>query len=192
VPRAYERWTRAIARGGIPLQYAVALISTALVTLIMEISGLALEPANISLIYLLAVLCTATIAGLGPGIVASVLSFLAYNFFFVEPLYVLTVANPQDVVRLISFLIAAILASSLAGLVHRQTGQLGQRAAELESLYALSQATSAQVDLDRILPVLATTAVELLRAAVSSASRSVGMSACSLYPRRNQRSRVDG
>jgi len=130
----------------------------------MGISGLALEPANISLIYLLAVLFTATTAGLGPGIVASVLSFLAYNFFFVEPLYILTVDNPQDVVRLISFLIAAILASSLAGLVHRQTAQLGQRAAELESLYAVSQATSAQVDLDRILPVLATTAVELLHA----------------------------
>ena len=55
VLRAYERWTRMIARGGIPLQYSVALISTALVTLIMGISGLALEPANISLIYLLAV-----------------------------------------------------------------------------------------------------------------------------------------
>ncbi len=174
VLRAYERWTRAIARGGIPVQYGVALISTALVTLIMEISGLALEPANTSLIYLLAVLFTATTAGLGPGIVASVLSFLAYNFFFVEPLYVLTVANPQDVVRLISFLIAAILASSLAGLVHRQTEQLGQRAAELESLYAVSQATSAQVDLDRILPVLATTAVELLHARGCVLSAQIG------------------
>jgi two-component system, OmpR family, sensor histidine kinase KdpD len=164
VLRAYERWTRTGARGGIPVQYSMALSCTALVTLIMALSGLALEPANISLIYLLAVLFTATTAGLGPGIVASVLSFLAYNFFFVEPLYVLTVDNPQNVVRLISFLIAAILASSLAGLVHRQTEQLGQRAAELESLYAVSQTTSAQVDLDRILPVLATTAVELLHA----------------------------
>jgi two-component system sensor histidine kinase KdpD len=159
---AYERWTRAIAGGGLALQYAVALISTALVTLMMEISGLALEPANISLIYLLAVLFSATSAGLGPGIVASVLSFLAYNFFFVEPLYVLTVANPQDVVRLISFLITAILASSLAGLVHGQTEQLGQRAAELESLYAVSQATSAEVDLDQILPALAAKTVDLL------------------------------
>ena len=164
VLRAYARWTHVITRGGMPVQYGVALMSTALVTLIMAISGLPLEPANISLIYLLAVLFTATTAGLGPGIVASVLSFLAYNFFFVEPLYILTVDNPQDVVRLISFLIAAMLASSLAGLVHRQTEQLGRRAAELESLYAVSQATSAQVDLDRILPVLATTAVELLHA----------------------------
>ncbi|MEO7912486.1 MAG: ATP-binding protein [Roseiflexaceae bacterium] len=164
VLRVYERWTSVIARGGLPVQYSVAIISTALVTLIMALSGLALEPANISLIYLLAVLVTATMAGLGPGIVASILSLLAYNFFFVEPLHILMVDNPQDVVRLISFLIASILASSLAGLVHRQTEQLGQRAAELESLYAVSQATSAQVDLDRILPVLATTAVELLHA----------------------------
>src|SRR5262249_49153107 len=129
------------------------------------LSGLALEHANISLIYLLAVLLIATTAGVGAGLVASVLSFLAYNFFFVEPLYVLTVANPQDVVRLISFLIAALLASSLAGLVRLQNEQLGQRAAELESLYALSQATSAAVDLEQILPTIATTTVELLQAA---------------------------
>src|SRR5437867_8462581 len=104
VARAYDQWRRAIARGGLPMRYGVALLSTALVTAVMALSGLPLEPANISLIYLLGVLFTATTAGLGPGIVASVLSFLVYNFFFVEPLYVLTVGNPQDVVRLISFL----------------------------------------------------------------------------------------
>jgi two-component system sensor histidine kinase KdpD len=131
----------------------------------MALSGLGLEPANISLIYLLAVLFTATTAGMGAGVIASILSFLAYNFFFVEPLYVFTVANPQDVFRLISFLIAALLASSLAGLVHLQAEQLGQRAAELESLYALSQATSAAVDLDRILPTIAATTVDLLHVA---------------------------
>ena len=163
--RAYNRLTSAIARHGWPLRYALALFSTALVTAVMALSGLGLEPANISLIYLLAVLFAATTAGVGAGVLASVLSFLAYNFFFVEPLYVFTVANPQDVVRLISFLIAALLASSLAGLVHLQTEQLEQRAAELESLYALSQATSAAVDLDQILPTIAETAVDLLQVA---------------------------
>src|SRR5262245_48064375 len=163
--RAYNRLTGVIARHGWPMRYALALFSTALVTAVMALSGLGLEPANISLIYLLAVLFTATTAGVGAGVLASVLSFLAYNFFFVEPLYVFTVANPQDVVRLISFLIAALLASSLAGLVHLQTEQLGQRAAELESLYGLSQATSAAVDLDQILPAIAETTVDLLHVA---------------------------
>src|SRR5262245_38312550 len=163
--RAYSRLTGAIARHGWPMRYMLALFSTALVTAVMTVSRVGLEPANISLIYLLAVLFTATTAGLGAGVLASVLSFLAYNFFFVEPLYVFTVANPQDVVRLISFLIAALLASSLAGLVHLQAEQLGQRAAELGSLYALSQATSAAVDLDHILPAIAATTVDLLQVA---------------------------
>src|SRR5690242_1747353 len=119
----YERWQRVIARGSLSVRYAVALFSITAVTAVMALSGLPLEPANISLFYLLAVLFAATTAGLGPGIVASVLGFLAYNFFFVQPLYILTVDDPQDVVRLISFLIAAILASSLTGLVHRQAEQ---------------------------------------------------------------------
>ena len=163
--RTYNHLTQILERQGWPIRCALALLSTALVTGIMALSRRELEPANISLIYLLAVLFTATTAGVGAGVLASVLSFLAYNFFFVEPLYVFTVANPQDVVRLISFLIAALLASGLAGLVRLQTEQLGQRAAELESLYALSQATSTAVDLDQILPTIATTTVDLLQVA---------------------------
>jgi two-component system sensor histidine kinase KdpD len=160
--RAYEHWTRSLGRSRWPVRYAVAFISTAVVTAVMKLSGLMLEPANISLIYLIAVLFAATTTGLGPGIAGSILSFLAYNFFFVEPLHILTVASPQDVVRLTTFLFAAILASSLAGLVHHQAEQLGQRAAELESLYTLSQATSAELNLDRVLPIFAARAVELL------------------------------
>src|SRR5262245_20788337 len=124
--RTYNRLTQILARQGWPIRCALALFSTGLVTTIMALSRRGLEPANISLIYLLAVLFTATTAGVGAGVLASVLSFLAYNFFFVEPLYVFTVTNPQDVVRLISFLIAALLASGLAGLVRLQTEQLGQ------------------------------------------------------------------
>src|SRR5690349_15080224 len=90
--RAYNRLVQRLALQGWPIRFAVALASIALVTVVMVLSGLALEPANISLIYLLAVLFTATTAGAGAGLAASVLSFLAYNFFFVQPLYVLTVA----------------------------------------------------------------------------------------------------
>jgi signal transduction histidine kinase len=50
---AFSRLTGAIARLGWPVRYALALFSTALVTAVMALSGLALEPANISLIYLL-------------------------------------------------------------------------------------------------------------------------------------------
>ena len=40
---------------------------------------------NLSLVFLLAVLLTAVRFGIWPAIYASVLSFFAYNFFFIEP-----------------------------------------------------------------------------------------------------------
>jgi two-component system sensor histidine kinase KdpD len=122
-----------------------------------------LEPANLSLIYLLAVLVAATLGGTIPGVLASVLSFLAYNFFFVQPLYVLHAASQQDVARLGFFLLAALCASSLAGLVRWQANQIRQRAAALEALYDLSQTISGQIDLDATLPTVAATTVRLLR-----------------------------
>lgn len=161
----YTQWTNAITSGGRVMRYAVALLSITVVTTLMALSGVRFEPTNISLIYLLAVLLTATMAGPGAGIIASLLSFLAYNFFFVPPMYTLNVANPQDIVRLLSFLVTALLASGLSGLVHSQAELLRRWATELEGLYAVSQTTSAEVDLDQVLPALAAAAVDLLKAA---------------------------
>jgi two-component system sensor histidine kinase KdpD len=143
-------------------RYALAAISPPLVTGAMVLARPLLEPANLSLIYLLTVLVVATFGGTIPGVLASIISFLAYNFFFVQPLYVLTVANPQDVARLGFFLLAALFASSLAGLVRRQATQISQRAAALEALYELSQAISGQIDLDLTMPAVAEHSVELL------------------------------
>jgi K+-sensing histidine kinase KdpD len=70
--RAFNHLTAAIARHGWPMRDALALFSTALVTAAMALSALRLEPANISLIYLLAVLFTATTAGVGAVMLASV------------------------------------------------------------------------------------------------------------------------
>jgi len=165
VVHVYAQWTNAITSRGRAMRYAVALLSVTVATALMVPSGITVDPANSLLIYLLVVLLTATTAGAGAGIVASLLSFLAYNFFFVLPLYTLYVANPQDILRLFSFLIAALLASGLSGLVQRQAELLRRWAAELEGLYLVSQATSAAVDLDQMLPALAAAAVDLLKAA---------------------------
>src|SRR5262249_50093531 len=42
---------------------------------------------NLSMVFMLAVLVSAISFGIWPAIYASVLSFLVYNFFFIEPLY---------------------------------------------------------------------------------------------------------
>ena len=47
---------------------------------------------NVSLLYLLAVLVSAVYAGYAAALLAAVLSALAYNFFFIEPVYTFTIA----------------------------------------------------------------------------------------------------
>jgi two-component system sensor histidine kinase KdpD len=144
-------------------RYGVAMLIVALVTLFIELVGPAIEIVNIALLYLLGVLVIATTAGTGPGILTSLLSFLAFNYFFVAPRYTFHVGSAQDGVRLASFLTVAIIVSSLAARARGAADRERGRAAEIAALYDLSQTISAQVDLERILPAIAEATCRLLR-----------------------------
>ncbi len=142
------------------LSIAIVVLATALLLLIRV--GIGLEVANISLGYIVAVLLAAITYGLGAGVVASVAAFLAYNFFFVEPLYEFTVANRQDVTRLVLFLVVAIITSSIAARARSQAQQARHRAEVQEALYELSQMISIEVEAAAILPIIAQQIVRLL------------------------------
>ena len=75
---------------------------------------------NLSMVFLLAVLLVAVSFGIWPAIFASVLSFLAYNFFFIQPLYTFTIAEPYELLALVIFLVVAVITSALAGRVRDQ------------------------------------------------------------------------
>src|SRR6476661_1760675 len=143
----------------------MSVASVALTTLLL-IQLPSLHQANIALLYLLVVLICATTIGLGPAMLASVLAFLGFNYFFVAPLHTFTVADSQDVVRLLTFLAVAIIASSLAGRARDQADTAQRSATELATLYGLSQTISAEVATDRILHVVAQTTAHLLNVPV--------------------------
>lgn len=73
-----------------------------------------------ALIYLLLINFIAYSNGVKPAILAAVLSFLCWNFFFMEPYYTFYVADPQNWLALGAFLIAGIL-------VGKQTGEMRER-----------------------------------------------------------------
>ena len=127
-------------------RYALSGGSVLALTLLLLLLPGALEQTDIALLYLLAVLISATTFGLGPAIVASLLAFLCSNFFFVSPRYTLAVNSPEDLLRLVVFLIVAISTSSLAGRVRHEATVAQARSQELTTLYTLSQAISAEVD----------------------------------------------
>jgi two-component system sensor histidine kinase KdpD len=109
----------------------------------------ALEPLpNISMVFLMAVLFSAVSFGMRPAIFASVLSFLSYNFFFIEPLYTFQVTQPHELLALIVFLIVAIVTSALAGRVRDQVSAANERARTMRRLYEFTWKLSGFTDLD--------------------------------------------
>lgn len=72
----------------------------------------------VALLYLLPVGLAASTWGLGAGIIAATAAFLAFNYFFIQPLYTLTVHSPGDILILIVFLVVAVVLSQFVGRAH--------------------------------------------------------------------------
>jgi two-component system sensor histidine kinase KdpD len=138
----------AVAPKRLGLGLGASAVSVALAVLVGEALNAWLHPPNLSMVFLLAVLVCAERFGLWPAILASILSFLAFNFFFIEPIYTFTVASPQELLSLLVFLVVAVLTGSLAGRVHDQTRAVSERAHNTELLYDFSRKLSAAPNLD--------------------------------------------
>ena len=128
--------------------------STALVALAIGL-GMALRTVvaapSISLVFLTSVLVSAAAWGLAPSLFASLLSVLAYNFFFLPPLYTFTIADPENVVALVFFSIAAVIAGNLAASVRAQAVTARTRARTTHDLYQFSRKLAAIGTLDDLL-----------------------------------------
>ena len=99
----------------------------------------------------MAVLASAITYGLWPALVTSLVSVLAYNFFFLPPLYTFTIADPDNVVALFFFAVVAIIASNLTSRVRNQAVAARQRAKATEDLYLFSRKLGGAVTLDDLL-----------------------------------------
>ncbi len=117
-----------------------------------------LKLPNLSMIFLAAVLFCAISYGTWSGVIAAGLSFLAYNFFFIEPKYSFTIASPHELLALFIFLLVAILTGGLAGRVREQSDAAISRVRQIETLFDLSRKLSATMIVDDLMWVVATQA----------------------------------
>lgn len=84
--------------------------------------------AGLGIIYLLAVLALAIRRGEVPALVASILSVLTLNYFFIVPRHRFAIAHSQDVVELAVLLIAAVVVGRLAGVARQRAAEAEKRA----------------------------------------------------------------
>src|SRR5260221_9554399 len=119
--KAKPRWQRYL------LETFLAFAGVMLVTGIIYTFHLYPRIPNISIIYLLVVMALASTRGRYAAILASVVAFLAFDFFLVPPLYVFTINRIEEWIALFVFLVTAILSSQLAVTVGQRAEQSNLR-----------------------------------------------------------------
>src|SRR5262245_16813810 len=144
--------------------YFEALMGIAVASLFIALANQLVEIGNISLVYLLVVLYVATRHGRGPAILASILAFLAYDFFFIPPTLRFTVDDPSEWLSLLILLITALVISQLTATVRLRATEAMESRRQIAMLYEFSEAIAATTDRQELLDTLAQHFLQVFRA----------------------------
>src|SRR3984893_11719344 len=94
---------------------------------------------TVALSFLLAILAVSAVWGMAVSVFMSVLAMLALNYFFLPPIGMFTVADPQNWVALIAFLVTSIIGSQLSSRIRTEADEAHHRRREVERLYRFSR-----------------------------------------------------
>jgi two-component system, OmpR family, sensor histidine kinase KdpD len=91
-------------------------LSTVIVSAIVSLyfRWLPVNPTTVGFTLLLAILLISAAWGLRYATFTAIIATVAYNFFFLPPLFRFTIADPQNWIALLAFLFTAVVASQLS------------------------------------------------------------------------------
>ncbi|PKO16080.1 MAG: sensor histidine kinase KdpD [Chloroflexi bacterium HGW-Chloroflexi-10] len=131
--------------------YAGSILLVLLITVLGFPLRTFLEPTNLVMLYLVAVVLSAVFWGRGPSILASVVSVLAFDFFFIDPRLTFTVNDTQYILTFISLLIVGLIISNSASLLRNQVIVLRRKSQQSQALNNLSRELTGALTLDQVL-----------------------------------------
>ena len=120
------------------LRFAVSTVIVAAIVF-LYFRWLHVNSTTVALTLLLAILWISAAWGLRYAIFAAIIAAVAYNYFFLPPLFKFTIADAQNWIALLAFLMTAVVASQLSERARRGTFYADQRRREVEKLYSFSQ-----------------------------------------------------
>ena len=124
--------------GGRVFGFAVSLVIIALITLFYR-NVLHANQTTVALTFLLAILAVSAVWGMVVSVFMSIVSVLAFNYYFLPPLGTFTIADPQNWVALFAFLVTSIMGSQLSARIRKEADAAHSRRYEIERLYTFSQ-----------------------------------------------------
>ncbi|SEH97411.1 two-component system, OmpR family, sensor histidine kinase KdpD [Leifsonia sp. CL147] len=138
--RAGGRFSLPRPKGGLTVRrrvygFVLALLGGPLLTLFLTTSLRSRESMTADVLsYQLLVVVVALVGGIWPAIFAALLSGLTLDYFFVDPLYTITVGEPLHLVALILYVVIAILVSLVVDQAARRSRAALRAGAEAELL----------------------------------------------------------
>ncbi|HSB97517.1 MAG TPA: two-component system sensor histidine kinase KdpD [Spongiibacteraceae bacterium] len=135
--------------------YAISAAACCGAALIAAALQQLLAPANLIMIFLLAVVLVAVRYGRGPAILAAFLSVAAFDFFFVSPRFSLAVGDAEYLLTFAVMLTVALIIGQLTAGLKYQARVAMNREARSRALYEMSRELSAALVLEQIAAIAA-------------------------------------
>lgn len=131
--------------------YGFSLAMVIIATIVNFLISPYLSASNLIMIYLLAVTSVALFGEIGPSILASVFSVLAYDFFFVPPNNSFAVSDLEYLITLIIMLLVAHIISYLTLVTKYQATAAKFAERQITSLHKLSRQLARMRGVDKLL-----------------------------------------
>jgi two-component system sensor histidine kinase KdpD len=153
-----ERWSwkgwrsnlRRVHWREIALDSLLAVTVVALISLIIaEIDNIG-HVSNISNLYIIGIAVLSARRGVYPALLASVLAFLVYDWFFIPPVHMFTVSDPSEYVALITLLVTSIVIGQLLAAVRRRAEEARRQQVQTEVLYEVSRAALSRSEVSEV------------------------------------------
>ena len=109
--------------------------------------------SNLIMVYLLGVVGVATRASRGPTVLASVLSVLIFDFFFVPPYLSFAVSDSEHLITFFVMLVVALVTSGLTVRIRAQVEAARQRERRISALYGMSRKLACVRGVDDLLEI---------------------------------------
>jgi two-component system sensor histidine kinase KdpD len=147
-----------------PFGYPAAALLVAAATLLCGLVSRFLEPTNLVMVYLLAVVVAAVRLGRRPAMLTAFLGVLAFDFFFVPPHITFVVADTQYLITFAGLLIVGLVISSLVARAQERADVIRVREIQTASLYYLSRDLAVAADSVTVLQAVIRNVEEALNA----------------------------
>lgn len=109
-----------------------------------------ISPTNLVVIYLLSTVVAALFLGRGPSILNSIISVMAFDYFFVPPHLTFAVSDTEYILTFLGLLAVSLVISYLTAQVREQADAAQRREAQTAALYELGHDLTAAVGLQAV------------------------------------------